>query len=103
MALPYWITHLSARPASFGSTRPFTLRAARLFMRPWTFLGKTRPEIPDGNVDWPLQQYRFALRSLRNDTEKRDSLAAYLADAPVWHCRTPEDVTRALSNSSSGN
>lgn len=43
---------------------PTLLRAWRLAKRPWSSLGRTRPELPDGNPDRLWQQYRFALRSL---------------------------------------
>lgn len=69
---------------------PEYLRAWRLARRPWTSLGKTRPEIPAGNVDWPLQQYRFALRSLRKGRRFRaEILDAFEGAAGLrkWRCR----------------
>ncbi|MEM8850713.1 MAG: DNA topology modulation protein FlaR [Pseudomonadota bacterium] len=76
---------------------PLTLRAWRLVLRPWQHRGHTRPELPAGNADWPLQQYRFALNSLRRDAVFRNEITARLAEAgnrTVWHCRTRRDVTK---------
>lgn len=74
---------------------PFLTRAWRLMARPWRNLGRTRPELPPGNVDWPWQQYRFALRSLRRNALPHEEITDRLAEAghrPVWHCRTGRDV-----------
>lgn len=50
------------------------LRAWRLAIRPFPSVGRTRPELPQGNVDWPWEQYKFAIRSLRNRTKFRTSI-----------------------------
>lgn len=74
---------------------PLVTRAWRLAARPWRNRGRTRPELPPGNVDWPVQQYRFALRSLRRSALPRNEITARIAEAghrPVWHCRTARDV-----------
>jgi adenylate kinase family enzyme len=71
------------------------LRAWRLGLRPLRHMGKTRPELPEGNVDWPLEQYKFALRSLQNHARFRRSISAELSDAPwirVWHVRSTRDL-----------
>ncbi|MEL6744715.1 MAG: DNA topology modulation protein FlaR, partial [Pseudomonadota bacterium] len=67
---------------------PWT-RAGRLARRPWLNLGRTRSELPDGNVDWPIQQYRFALRSLAKGRQMRAAITADLRRTPpqvLWHC-----------------
>lgn len=78
---------------------PESLRALRLAIRPWKFIGKNRPELPGGNVDWPLQQYAFALRSLR----KGKKLRRYIADVfdraehlRKWRCRNETDITQVV-------
>lgn len=71
------------------------VRAWRLVSRPWRNLGKTRPELPPGNVDWPLQQYRFAFRSIKKRTKFRDYIATTLdaaEDKTVWHCRSQRQI-----------
>ncbi|WP_422369477.1 hypothetical protein [Pelagibius sp.] len=78
---------------------PELVRAWRLVARPWRNLGRTRPELPPGNTDWPLEQYRFAMRSLRNRSKLRNRIAAALADAEiphVWHCRHQRDIDAAV-------
>lgn len=48
---------------------PEYVRALQLAVRPWKYFGQTRPELPPGNREWPLQQYfsPFAvLRTSRN-------------------------------------
>lgn len=78
---------------------PELVRAWRLIIRPWRNLGRTRPELPPGNTDWPLEQYRFALRSLKNRSKLRNRIAAALAAADVprlWHCRTQRDIDAAV-------
>lgn len=70
-------------------------------LRPWKHRGRTRPELPEGNVDWPVQQYRFALRSLRNGARFHGKIAALLRDAgdtQVWRCRTGRQVTAAIED-----
>lgn len=78
---------------------PEVLRAWRLVTRPWKYIGKTRPELPDGNVDWPLEQYRFALRSLR----KRSQIRSYISEVfqtsshlRKWRCRNDVNLAEAI-------
>lgn len=74
-------------------------RARRLFLRPLRHLGRTRPELPAGNRDWPGQQWRFALARLRSDGWFRDRIGEALAQAPakiIWRCRSDDDVKRAI-------
>lgn len=76
------------------------LRAWRLAVRPICHIGRTRPELPPGNADWPLRQYRFAWRSLRNHAAFERTITTALATrptCPVWRCRTAQDIAAALS------
>jgi adenylate kinase family enzyme len=69
---------------------PEYLRAWHLAARPWKNFGKTRPELPAGNVDWPWQQYNFALRSLKNRTKFRSYISEVFQTADglqKWRCR----------------
>ncbi len=82
---------------------PEVARAWRLMIRPWRTLGRTRPELPEGNPDWPLQQYRFAIRSLRNGARFRRTVADALdganvleGDMVLWQCRTARQVDAAI-------
>lgn len=78
---------------------PELTRARRLLLRPWRNIGRTRPELPEGNRDWPLEQYRFAVRSLRNGAGFRRSIGAALqdpGDRTLWRCRTPGQIDAAL-------
>jgi adenylate kinase family enzyme len=80
---------------------PAWLRALRLAMRPLRNIGRTRPEIPHGNVDWPWQQYRFAIRSLRNQARFRDSISALLISAEgvrIWHVQNERDMEAAVND-----
>ncbi|MFS8185061.1 DNA topology modulation protein FlaR [Pseudovibrio denitrificans] len=80
---------------------PVILRAWRLLVRPWQNRGKTRAELPDGNFDWPVQQYRFAFRSLRNNSSFRGKILTHLETVSaqrIWHCRTQEDIEIALNS-----
>jgi hypothetical protein len=78
---------------------PLFVRTWRLLRRPWVHLGRTRPELPPGNIDWPLQQTRFAWRSLRQTGRFRRGIAAALdgATVPVWRCRSAADIDRAVA------
>ena len=79
---------------------PEWLRAWRLFVRPLRNLGKTRPELPDGNVDWPWQQYGFAIRSLRNRIRFQSDITAQLAAASalrVWRIRSATEGASAIA------
>lgn len=79
---------------------PSHVRAWRLAMRPWRHRGRTRPELPPGNIDRPWEQYRFALRSLRNGAVARRHVADVVerCDGPgrTWRCRTPRDIERIV-------
>ena len=73
---------------------PEYVRAWQLASRPWRHIGKTRPELPPGNVDWPMRQYSFALRSLMKGVKFR----AYISEAfsaveniQKWRCRNEID------------
>lgn len=75
------------------------LRAWRLGLRPLLHMGKTRPELPEGNSDWPLEQHKFAFRNLRNHAKFRRSISEQLSDAPgvrVWHVRNTRDIGRVI-------
>lgn len=78
---------------------PEWIRAWRLLIRPWRNLGKTRPELPPGNREWPIRQSRFALQSLRKRSAFRASILQGLkhhGTTRVWHCRTGDDVEAAV-------
>lgn len=60
---------------------PSWVRAWRLAIRPLRNFGRTRPELPSGNVDWPWEQYRFAIRSLRYQAKFQENIACQLAVA----------------------
>ena len=73
---------------------PEHVRAWQLAKRPWQYFGKTRPELPPGNVDWPWQQYRFAWRSLKKRSEFREQISAAFRDANgihKWRCQNEND------------
>ena len=78
---------------------PGYVRAWRLARRPWTFIGTTRPELPSGNVDWPWQQYVFALRSLRNGSSFRAAILDVYRDSDglqKWQCRNADDLRAVI-------
>jgi adenylate kinase family enzyme len=78
---------------------PDLVRAWRLAIRPWRNLGRTRSELPSGNVDWPIQQYAFAHASLRNGSRVRHLIAEHLSGMggrPVWRCRSGRQVEAAV-------
>lgn len=78
---------------------PELTRAWRLIARPWRNYGKTRPELPVGNVDWPLQQYRFAVHSLKNRSKFRDHISKCLDGVTtqhVWRCRHQKQIDEAV-------
>lgn len=94
--LPYAIKHADGvmwlEPSEW-------LRAWRLAIRPLRSIGRTRPELPQGNVDWPWEQYKFAIGSLRNRTKFRTSISRLLATTEgvrVWHIRNARDIASAL-------
>lgn len=79
---------------------PEHVRMWRLAKRPWKSFGKTRPELPDGNVDWPLQQYKFALRSLRNRSKFRSYISEVFESAEgiqKWRCRNEKDRASVIN------
>lgn len=78
---------------------PEMVRAWRLLARPWRHFGKTRPELPPGNVDWPTQQYRFALNSLKNRSAFRNRLSTTLDKTNpdrVWRCCSQQQIDKAV-------
>jgi len=79
---------------------PEFVRAWQLALRPWKFIGKTRPEIPAGNVDWPLQQYKFALRSLKNRSKFQSYISEVFEGASgiqKWRCRNERDRSEVIN------
>lgn len=77
------------------------VRAWRLVIRPLHNIGRTRPELPPGNVDWPWQQYRFAIRSLRNHSKFRESISRQLTAADslrTWHIEDARDLASAIED-----
>ena len=84
---------------------PELVRAWRLALRPWKNFGRSRAEIPQGNVDWPLQQYGFALKSLRRGARFRKEIEATLQATPpshLWRCRHQRDADDAIEFISKG-
>jgi len=80
---------------------PEMLRLWRLASRPWRNLGRARLELPEGNVDWPLQQYRFALSSLRKRGIFRLAIENRLkatSPATVWHCKSQKEIDQVLND-----
>ncbi len=108
VAGPSWILEggPSLMPVAVGRAQgliwldpPVWLRAARLGWRPLRHLGRTRAELPEGNRDWPPQQYLFAIRSLRATARFRAGIERAVREAgdlPVWRCRSADEVTEAL-------
>lgn len=79
---------------------PEYIRAWRLAIRPLRNFGRTRPELPPGNADWPLEQYRFAMRSLRRGDQLRDFISSSLKEVSglaVWRCRNQKQIDAAVS------
>ena len=74
-------------------------RGWRLFARPLRFLGRTRPELPDGNPDRLWMQWRFGARSLWRDRRFAEAIAGTLEgyDGPVHRCRSARDVEDAVA------
>lgn len=78
---------------------PFWRRAVRLLIRPWKHRGHTRPELPDGNIDWPVQQYRFAFQSLWRSKAFHQKISAALKNCPsekLVVCRNTVDLDRVV-------
>lgn len=76
-------------------------RAWRLFTRPLKSFGRTRAEIPDGNVDWPIQQYKFAWRSIKRGPQSRAIIAECFERAVVqqkWHCNDERSVSLMIEH-----
>lgn len=69
---------------------PELRRALRLLIRPWKSFGRTRPELPMGNVEWPWRQYPFAIRSLWRRKLVCAAIEERMARAqkPWWRIRT---------------
>jgi len=79
---------------------PMWLRAWRLAIRPIRNIGRTRPEIPRGNIDWPWQQYNFAILSLRKQAKFRDSISTLLTgleDIQIWHIKNKHEMASAIT------
>jgi adenylate kinase family enzyme len=80
---------------------PEWIRAWRLLVRPWRSIGRTRPELPPGNNDWPWEQYRFAIRSLNRRSKFRDDIANFLRQPNtlrIWHIRSKSEVDAAVED-----
>jgi adenylate kinase family enzyme len=79
---------------------PEYIRAWQLASRPWKLLGKTRPELPSGNVDWPWQQYKFALHSLKNRLKFRTHISEVFDSTNglhKWRCRNENDRIEVIT------
>ena len=79
---------------------PGHVRGWRLLVRPWKHWGRTRSELPAGNVDRVMQQYQFALRSLARGRRTGSFIAETLREASgieVWRCQTERDVAEVVS------
>ena len=94
---------LPAADAVVWMDPPFVLRAWRLLVRPLANRGRTRPELPAGNPDTLLRQWRFGARSLLKDCAFRRALNGHLqaASCPVHRLRT-DPAARALEAAWSG-
>ena len=109
VATPHWILEggpsllpiaLARAEGVVWLSPPLGVRAFRLVVRPLRNLGRTRQELPDGNVDWPLMQYRFAWKSLRRDRVFAGQIAQAVApfpDVPVWRCAHHRDIDKVLA------
>lgn len=79
---------------------PEYVRVWQLASRPWKFLGKTRPELPTGNVDWPWQQYKFAVRSLKKRSKFHTYISEVFDDADglhKWRCHSKNDRVAVIT------
>ena len=79
---------------------PRWVRAWRLAIRPLLNFGRVRPELPAGNIDWPWEQYRFAIRSLRNQTKFQENISSQLAVADnmhVWRVRKSGEISSVIN------
>ena len=80
---------------------PEHVRAWQLATRPLKYIGRTRPELPPGNIDWPWQQYKFALRSLKNRAKFRTHISEIFRSADglqKWRCRDENDRIAVLDS-----
>ncbi len=78
---------------------PTYRRAYRLTRRAFKYIGKSRPELPTGNIEYPLQQLKFAWNSLRKSALTTHYLEATLLShksCPVFRCITNLDVQNTL-------
>ena len=68
-------------------------RGVRLFLRPVRHRGRTRAELPPGNPDRVLEQWRFGWRSVvrqdRFDAAIEGAVDGF--DGLAWRCRTRAD------------
>lgn len=79
---------------------PRWVRACRLAIRPLLNFGRARPELPAGNIDWPWEQYRFAIRSLRHQTKFQENIASQLAvvdNIHVWRVRKSSEISAVIN------
>ena len=82
---------------------PAGLRFRRILWRSLRYIGRTRPEHPPGNRDWPgRRQWRFAWGAISKDAAHREWIQTALADPPipVIRLRTPSEVRRFLDRQS---
>lgn len=78
---------------------PASVRFWRIVRRSLRYLGRTRPEHPPGNRDWPgRRQFRFAWRALVAGDQFARAINDALAGSavPVVRLRTPADVMAFL-------
>ena len=79
---------------------PAGLRFRRIIWRSLRYLGRTRPEHPAGNRDWPgCRQWQFAWGAIKNDHAARESIGTALTDAAIHvvRLRTRAEVHRLLT------
>ena len=80
---------------------PLHIRTWRLFARPWRHLGKTRPELPDGNPDTLWRQGRFAIQSLLKTHRTNAFLGQHLCDKQgfaLYRCQSRQDIETAFAH-----
>ncbi|PJI92034.1 hypothetical protein BC777_0877 [Yoonia maricola] len=81
------------------------LRAWRIFRRSMYYLGRNRPEHPDGNRDWPgPRQLRFFTRALMGGARFEAAIEAALSGygGPVVRLRTKAAVSGFLKAACQG-
>lgn len=60
---------------------PKSVRIGRIIWRSIRFMGRNRPEHPEGNADWPgRRQFRFVRKAWRLDAKVRAEIGAALAE-----------------------